>query len=150
MPSNNPKALIFHLAGNGFVIDLQHVVEVFENLADLLDVGRSDLKSGIVAALNFRHTWIPAVDPTLELALVSSVLPEQRAALILRGSEGNWAILVDRVGSLVTIERPTFAVLPMLLRVSAAKAYQQVLLADEVPFVVFEPERFYGMSRDCT
>jgi len=141
------KMLIFALAGVRFVLDLDHVVEVLEQLSGRLDVERSDLRQGIVAALDFRHTTIPVIDPTLALGLVSEIGLSQRSALVLRGSEGNWAILVDRVEGLAPTTLFSRAHVPALLRAAPGFADIQVLLAEDAPLMVFEPERFYGIHR---
>lgn len=141
------KRLVFTLAGIRFVIDLDHVVEVLEQLAGRLDPQRSDLRHGIVAALTFRHTTIPLIDPTLMLGLVSAFPLTERSALVLRGSEGNWALLVDRVEGLASADNFNNATIPPLLKASADFANIEVKLADGVPFVIFEPERFYGINQ---
>ncbi len=141
------KMLIFTLAGIRFVLDLDHVVEVLEHLAGRLDMQRSDLRQGIVAALAFRQTTIPVVDPTLPFGLVSDIGLSQRSALVLRGSEGNWAILVDRVEGLVPTAVFSRARVPMLLRATPGFADVQVLLVEDAPLMVFEPERFYGINQ---
>jgi hypothetical protein len=141
--------LIFTLAGIRFVLDLDHVVEVLEQLSGRLDARRSDLRQSIVGALDFRHTAIPLIDPTLMLGLVSSVDLSLRNALVLRGSEGNWAILVDRVEGLVPADIFCRAIIPALLQVEPGFAGAEVMLAENVPLMVFEPERFYGINRVC-
>lgn len=141
------KMLIFVLADIRFVLDLDHVVEVLEQLSGRLDVQRSDLRQGIVAALEFRHTAIPVIDPTLSLGLVSAIGLNQRTALVLRGSEGNWAILVDRVEGLAPGTLFSRAHVPALLRAAPGCDDIQVLLVEDAPLMVFEPERFYGINR---
>jgi hypothetical protein len=147
MTNADEKMLIFVLAGIRFVLDLDHVVEVLEQLSGRLDVQRSDLRQGIVAALEFRHTAIPVIDPTLSLGLVSDVGLTRRSALVLRGSEGNWAILVDRVEGLMPGTVFSRAHIPHLLRAAPGCADTQVLLVEDTPHMVFEPERFYGINR---
>jgi len=148
MVASIAKRLVFTLAGIRFVIDLDHVVEVLEQLSGRLDSQRSDLRHGIVAALTFRHTAIPLIDPTLMLGLVSAIPFAERSALVLRSSEGNWALLVDRVEGLAAAESFNKAAIPPLLKASADFANIEVMLAEGVPFVIFEPERFYGINQD--
>jgi chemotaxis signal transduction protein len=140
------KMLIFTLADIRFVLDLDHVVEVIEQLPGRLDSQRSDLRHGIIAALDFRHTAIPLIDPTLMLGLVSAIKVPQRSALVLRGSEGNWAILVDRVEGLAPTGSFSRAIIPALLKASTTFSHAEVMLAEDVPHMVFEPERFYGIN----
>lgn len=141
------KMLIFVLAGIRFVLDLDHVVEVLEQQSGRLDVQRSDLRQGIVAALEFRHTAIPVIDPTLSLGLVSDIGMSQRSILVLRGSEGNWAILADRIEGLAPGTLFSRAHVPALLRAAPGWADIQVLLLEDAPLMVFEPERYYGINR---
>jgi len=138
------KKLIFRLGGIGFFVDLAFVVEVVEPIADLLDPGRSDLGQGIVAALQFRQTWIPVVDPALKLGLNPQGKVKERAAIVLRGQEGNWAIVVDQVAELSSDDELTFCDIPFLLKVTAMGYYSEIFLLKSEPFVVFEPERYYG------
>lgn len=142
------KMLIFDLSDIRFVLDLDHVVEVLEQLTGRLDTQRRDLRQGIVAALEFRHTTIPVIDPTHQLGLVSDIDFSQRTAVVLRGSEGNWAILVDRVEGLAPLTRFSRAHVPALLQATPGFADVQVLLAEDAPLMVFEPEYFYGINRD--
>ncbi len=148
MASTTGKVLVFSLAEIRFVLDLDHVVEVLEQLEPRLDPSRSDLRQGIVAALDFRHTAIPAVDPTLKLGLVSATRYAEKVALVLRGSEGNWAVLIDQIEGLVPAAAMVRATLPALFKVTPEYSETQVMLADGVPLVVFEPERFYGINQD--
>ena len=148
MGGTTAKVLVFSLAEIRFVLDLDHVVEVLEQLEPRLDPGRSDLRQGIVAALDFRHTAIPAVDPTLKLGLVSATSYVDRVALVLRGSEGNWAVLVDDIEGLMSADTMVRATLPVLLKATPEYSGVQVMLADGVPLVVFEPERFYGINQE--
>ncbi|MBW6509370.1 MAG: chemotaxis protein CheW [Desulfuromonadales bacterium] len=142
------KRLIFTLAGIRFVLDLDHVVEVLEQLAGRLDSRRSDLRKGIVGALDFRHTVIPLIDPTLMLGLVSAAHIFQRSVLVLCGSEGNWAVLVDRVEGLAPADSFRRAIIPPLFQSAPGFAGAEVVLAEDAPLMVFEPERFYGINRD--
>ncbi|MFO7765564.1 MAG: chemotaxis protein CheW [Pelovirga sp.] len=141
------RVLVFSLAEIRFVLDLDHLVEVLDQLELRLDSSRSDLRQGIVAALDFRHTAIPAVDPTLKLGLVSATRYVDRVALVLRGSEGNWAVLVDQIEGLMPADALVRATLPVLLKATPEYSDAQVMLADGVPLVVFEPERFYGINQ---
>jgi len=59
------RKLIFRLGKIGFLLDLADVVEVVDQIADALDPGRSDIGQGIISALQFRQTLMPAVDPVL-------------------------------------------------------------------------------------
>ncbi len=138
--------LIFRLGGVGFLLKLVDVVEVVTQITDALDPGRSVIGQGIVSALRFRQTWIPAVDPALRLDILSAVELQDKVAVILRGSEGNWALLVDRVEELSSIDKFQPCEIPFLLKVAAMGFYSQIHLLDDEPMIVFEPERYYGSA----
>ena len=140
------KKLIFRLGKTGFLLELGEVVEVVEHIAGALDSSRSDIGRGIVSALQFRQTWIPVVDPALKLDICSEVKLQDKIAVILRGSEGNWALLVDRVDELSATENFQTCEIPFLLRVAAMSFYSQIKLLDNEPMIVFEPERYYGST----
>ena len=93
--------LIFYLGETGFLLDLGWVVEVCEQFTASFDGGLADLPRGIVGALGFRMSQIPVVDPALGLGIQSSVVLAEKVALVLRGEEGDWALLVDRIGEIV-------------------------------------------------
>lgn len=138
------KNLIFRLGGVGFLLDLASVVEVIDHAERLLDANRSVLSRGIVTALFFRQTWIPVVDPAMKLGLEERSGLENRIIIVLHGSEGNWAVLVDKVEKVAETIDPQLCAIPDLLKVSAFDCYSQVRLINSIPYVVFEPERFYG------
>ena len=140
------RKLIFRLGGMGFLLGLADVVEVVEQIAEILDPGRSDIGRGIVSALQFRQTWIPVVDPALKLDIYSAVKLKDKVAVILRGSEGNWALLVDQVEELSAVENFQPCEIPFLLKVATMGFYSQIKLLHNEPMIVFEPERYYGSA----
>ncbi len=140
------RKLIFRLGKIGFLLDLTDVVEVVDQIADALDPGRSDIGQGIISALQFRQTLIPVVDPVLKMDISSTVKLKDKIAVILRGSEGNWALLVDQVDELSAAENFQPCAIPFLLKVAAMGFYSQIQLLHNEPMIVFEPERYYGSA----
>lgn len=140
------KKLIFRLGETGFLLELGEVVEVVEQIAGALDSSRSDIGRGIISALRFRQTWIPVVDPASKLDICSEVKLQDKIAIVLHGSEGNWALLVDQVDELSAAENFQPCEIPFLLRVAAMGFYSQIKLLSNEPMVVFEPERYYGST----
>ncbi len=140
------RKLIFRLGGTAFLLELTDVVEVVEHISGLLDSGCSDIGRGIVSALRFRQATIPAVDPTLKLNILSTVTLNDKVAVVLRSSEGNWALLVDRIEELSLADNFQSCELPFLLKIVATGFYSQVKLLHNEPMIVFEPERYYGST----
>ena len=140
------RRLIFRLGEVGFILDLSCVVEILESVADLLDSTYREMDAGIVGALDFRHTWVPVVDPTIRFDLNSSLPLTAKTALILTSPEGNWALLVDRAEEISPAHRFQHCEMPPIIRVAVSSHYSQIELLNDEPFVLFEPERFYGAS----
>lgn len=142
----NDRKLIFRLGEIGFLLDLADVVEVVEQIADDLDPARSDIGRGIVSALRFRRTWIPVVDPALKLDILSPVKLRDKTVIVLHGSEGNWALLVDQINKLTAAESFQPCEIPFLLKIATMGFYSQIQLLHDEPMIVFESERFYGSA----
>ena len=144
MSKIDEKKLIFRLGEIGFVVDLTAVVEVIEDTSALLDFECSDIDCGIVSAMRYRQAMIPAIDPTLKLNILSPVRLSEKAAIVLRGAEGHWALLVDRVESLLEANRFNHCNLPLVLQGPAVGLYSQIKLFNNEPLIVLEPENYYG------
>jgi chemotaxis signal transduction protein len=142
----NDRKLIFRLGEVGFLLELTDVVEVVDQIAKIIDPGRSDMSQGIVFALQFRQTWIPAIDPALILDIPSATKLSEKIAIIVRSPEGNWALLVDRIDELSATEKMTSCEIPSLLKVPAMGFYSQIKLLNQEPMIVFEPELYYGSA----
>ncbi|SEA54839.1 CheW-like domain-containing protein [Desulfuromusa kysingii] len=140
------RRLVFRLGRMGFLLELTDVVEVVDQIKNDIDPGRSDMRQGIVSALKFRKSWIPAVDPALILDISSTLRLQDKVAVILRGFEGNWALLVDQADELFAAESFKPCEIPFLLKTSATGFYSQIKLLNQEPVIVFEPERYYGSS----
>ncbi len=141
------RKLVFRLGGVAFSLDLCFVVEICEPVAGLLDFSCPDLKVGIVGSLAFRNTRVPAIDPALGLDLTATLPLSGRTALLLTSPEGNWALLIDRVEEICSVDRFQSLALPPLLSGAVSAYYSQVELLGSEPVVCFKPERFYATSR---
>lgn len=140
------RKLIFHLGEVGFLLGLEEVVEICEHLTEKFNPSRTDMEQGIVGSLSFRQTQIPVVDPAFRLNTHSHLAITRKSALVLRGSEGNWALLVDRVGGIVPATKLAACDIPPLLRQSIEGCYSQISLIEDEPMIHFEPEKYYGSS----
>jgi len=146
MGSDVARNLIARIGGVGCLLDLSLVVEICEQIGERLDFSRSDLSHGIVGALEFRQTRIPAVDPTLRLELSSQIDEKEKTALVMKSSEGNWAMLVDRVEEICPSDRLVPCIMPPLLKFATREYYSKLELFQNEPMVVLDPEQFYGSS----
>ncbi len=138
------RVLVFRLGGIGFILDLRSVVEVQGSESAQLDASRGDIDQGIVAAMVFRGAWLPVVDPAAKLGISAAVRMKDQVAVVLSGPEGSWAILVDAVDELSAEDSFVSCEIPFLLKASTSSGYSQLKLRNAEPFVVFDPELFYG------
>jgi len=143
------RKLVFRLGGVGFLLDLDNLVEICEQLADDFNPTHSDLEQGIVGSLQFRRTQVPVVDPALILGLKSELRFSEKRALILKGAEGNWALLVDGVEGISSADKFVSCEIPQLLKKSVARCYTRVSLLAGEPMVHFETGCFYGQRPVC-
>ena len=138
------RKLIFRLGETGFLLDLDRVVEICEQLTEHFNPSQADMGQGIVGALSFRQTQVPVVDPALHLKTHSELAITEKKALILKGAEGNWALLVDRVEEIIPTDKLQPCIIPPLLKIAVDGYYSQIsLLADE-PMIHFDPEPYDG------
>ncbi len=144
------RKLIFRLGEIGFILDLVWVVEICEQIAEDFDASRAALDQRIVGALCFRQTHIPVIDPSLKLDMQSQHAVSDKMALILKGDEGNWALLVDRIEEILPAGNFQQCQIPPLLKNAVAGHYSQVSLLLDEPFVHFEPQQYYGSSTVAT
>lgn len=141
------RKLIFRLGETGFLLDLDRVVEICEQLTEIFDPSRTDMEQGIVGSLCFRQTQIPVVDPALHLKTHSQLAINIKSALILKGAEGNWALLVDRVEEIIPAHKLKTCEIPPLLKSAIAGYYSRVSLLLNEPLIHFEPDQYYGSSQ---
>lgn len=138
------RSLIFYIGDVGFLLQCLHIVEIVGEAGGTFDFRRSDVRNHIVAALDFRNTYIPVLDPASMLKISSSCSLREKEIIILRGSEGNWALVVDEVDVLTDHEALLPCAVPDLLKPSSEGCYSSIRLINNRPYVVFEPENFYG------
>ena len=144
MLEQKSKKLIFRLGKIGFLLDLAAIVEIVEDVENSLDSSCSDVGRGIVSAMCFRSALIPVVDPSFKLEVSTTVKLSEKIAIVLHGTEGNWAILVDQIGDVVEVSKFKTCEFPFLFRASAAGYYSQIMLYNDDPYVVYEPEHSYS------
>jgi chemotaxis signal transduction protein len=142
------RSLIFHIGDVGFLLEYHHIVEVLGAVGDAFDFNRSDLRNHIVAAIDFRKTLIPVFDPAGLLNITSAGKIRGKSIIVLRSTEGNWALAVDGIDELTARERFLPCTVPDLLKPFVGGYYSQIRLIEEKPYVVFDPEKFYGAAVD--
>lgn len=140
------RKLIFRLGETGYLLELDRVVEICEQVTDRFNPSRTDMGQGIVGSLQFRQSHIPVVDPALRLNTYSQLAITQKSALVLSGAEGNWALLVDRVEEITPADKFQACEIPPLLRNAIGGYYSQISLLVDEPMIHFDPERYYGFS----
>jgi chemotaxis signal transduction protein len=142
------KYLIVRLCGVGALVRLAEVIEVCKQVTDRIDWQQTDLMAGIVGSLKFRNARIPVVDPTLRLGMESRFARDDQVVLVLSGTEGNCALLVDEVDGIAPASNFAECEIPLLLKFSLSGYYSKVILNRGEPMIVLEQDRFFGVSVD--
>lgn len=135
------RRLLFRIGAVGFCLDFRDLVEIREPVAGLIDVDQEDPAQAILGALPFRQTLIPAIDLSGRLNIDSG---ELETALVLRSSEGNWALLAEKIEGVCPTAEMLDLELPRLLRPEGWSCFRRIALHDGAPFLCLELPVCYG------
>ena len=138
------KKLVFRIAGVGFALSLEDLVEIREAGAGVLDRSAADPEVGLLGLIEYRDEAIHAINVRQKLGLPS---PErfEAAYIVVNGSDGAWAMPVDKVEGIFPTDEFSVYEVPLLLRVNSELPYQTLLMWQAEPLISFEPlemERF--------
>lgn len=139
------RRLLFWSGSIGFCLNLDDLVEIREKVADSLDPAQADPSRQVVGGLSFRRTMIPVVDLAGPLKLPRSA---KETALVLGSSEGNWALLVDRVEGFVPSSELQDRPVPRLLQSADEMYFSEVSLYQGRPFVRLDLSACYARASD--
>ena len=132
------KRLVFRIAGVGFVLSLEDLVEIREAEAGVLDRSAADPEAGLLGLLAYRDEAIHAINIRQRLDLPA---PEsfETAYIVVNGSDGVWAMPVDKVEGIFPAEDFIPHEVPLLLRMNGDLPYQALHLWRSEPMIGFEP-----------
>lgn len=138
------KILVFRIAGVGFALSLEDLVEIREAGAGVLDRSAADPEIGLLGLLSYRDEAIHAVNVRQKLSLPP---PDsfETAYVVLTGSDGVWAMPVDKVEGIFPAEDFRTCEVPLLLGMTGNLPYQTLKIWRSEPLVSFESlamERF--------
>lgn len=144
MTVTSDKNLVFRIAGVGFALPLDELVEIKEAGAGVLDRTAADPENGLLGLLEYRDEAIHAVNVRQKLGLP---VPEsfEAAYVVVNGEEGAWALPVDKIEGIFSAEQFTEHEVPLLLRMNAELPYRTLQVWRSEPMINFEPvllERF--------
>lgn len=144
MTGMSDKRLVFRIAGVGFALALEDLVEIREAGAGVLDRSAADPENGLLGLLDYRDEAIHAVNVRQKVGLPA---PEsfEVAYIVVSGSDGVWAMPVDKVEGIFPVEEFKVYEVPLLLRVNSELPYQTLQVWRSEPLISCEPlmlERF--------
>ncbi len=137
----NSRRLLFRIGTVGFYVDLGALVEIREQVTEQVDYGQVDPQLSVTGALAFRRTMIPVIDLSERLGLESGLTD---TALVLHSSEGNWALLVDRVEGFCSVPEMVDHPLPQLLQAPGWRCFHQLAIFNGAPFLRLELSSCYA------
>lgn len=132
------KRIVFRIAGVGFVLSLEDLVEIREAGAGVLDRSAADPEIGLLGLLSYRDQAIHAINVRQRIGLPA---PEsyETAYVVVNGSDGVWAFPVDKVEGIFSVEEFEIYEVPLLLRMNGSLPYQTLQVWRSEPLVSFEP-----------
>jgi chemotaxis signal transduction protein len=138
MTEMSDKRLVFRIAGVGFVLSLENLVEIRESGAGVLDRSAADPEVGLLGLIEFRDEAIHAINIRQKLDLPA---PDdfEPAYVVVNGSDGAWAMPVDRIEGIFPAEEFSVIEVPLLLRMNAELPYQTLHVWKDEPLVSCEP-----------
>ena len=144
MNGMSDKRLVFRIAEVGFALSLEDLVEIREAGAGVLDRSAADPEIGLLGLLDYRDEAIHAINVRQKVGLPA---PEsyETAYVIVNGSDGVWAMPVDKVEGIFPVEEFAVYEVPLLLRLNNELPYQTLQVWRSEPLVSCEPvalERF--------
>ncbi|PLX77276.1 MAG: hypothetical protein C0615_05445 [Desulfuromonas sp.] len=132
------KKLVFRIAEVGFSLSLDDLVEIREAGAGVLDRSAADPEMGLLGLISYRDEAIHAINVRQRLGLPA---PEsfESAYVVVNGSDGVWALPVDKVEGIFPADQFRVCEVPLLLRMHSALPYQTIQVWHREPLVGFEP-----------
>jgi len=124
--------LVFRIAGVGFSLPLQSLIEIREGVDKL---GKDH--PAAAGGLELRGEMIPLRDLRRRMGLLD--LPGDKGkprALILAGSDGPWSVLVDRVEGIFSADDFKSARLPQAFSGNESRPYDRLEMWRDEPLVV--------------
>ena len=135
------KRLVFRIAGVGFAMSLEDLVEIREAGAGVLDRSAADPEVGLLGLLSYRDEAVHAINLRQRIGLPA---PEsfETAYIVVNGSDSVWALPVDKVEGIFPTEEFTTHEVPLLLRMNGTLPYQVLQVWRSEPLINFEPLAF--------
>ncbi len=139
MTGMSDKRLVFRIAGVGFALSLEDLVEIREAGAGVLDRSAADPENGLLGLLDYRDEAIHAVNVRQKVGLPA---PEsfEVAYIVVNGTDGVWAMPVDKVEGIFPVEEFKVYEVPLLLRVNSELPYQTLQVWRSEPLISCEPQ----------
>jgi chemotaxis signal transduction protein len=133
------KRLVFRIAGVGFALSLEDLIEIREAGAGVLDRSAADPENGLLGLLDYRDEAIQAINVRQKVGLPA---PEsfEVAYIVVNGTDGAWAMPVDKVEGIFPVDEFKVYEVPLLLRVNSELPYQTLQVWRSEPLVSCEPQ----------
>lgn len=136
MINSSGKRLVFRLADIGFSLPIENLLEILEVDEGTLDETAADANLGLLGLVAFRDEAIYLRDIYSHLGLTTLARPG--LYLVVAGSDGAWALPVDRIEGIFAASEFRLRSLPSLLT-SAPLPFANVDLWRGEPLVRFDP-----------
>lgn len=147
MTESGGKKVVFRIAGVGFSLDVDTLVEIRE-FADIdLDISAADPERDILGQIAFRDETIPLVDIRRIVGLPPADDP---VVVIVFGTDGAWAFAIETIVGIAQASEFQACDVPALLLPGSQRLFSTLDIWRSEPLVSFEPvqlESFRGLAQ---
>lgn len=128
--------LVFRLAGIGFALPVDQLVEVCEVPTSRMEYAVGETGSRTRARFNHRETMLTVFALAPALGLAERFRPEEgQVVLVLCGRTGFWGVVVDAIEGIFPVREFVLHPLPKLLERETPLPFERLLLWREEPLL---------------
>ena len=137
MTDSGGKKVVFRIAGVGFSLAVDSLMEINEAGADDVDSSSADPEQGIIGLLSFRDDAIRVLDVRKLLDLPSA--DDDAVLMVVFGTDGAWAFPIEKLDGVAQADEFRPCDLPALLLKSDRRPFAKIDIWRNEPLVCFEP-----------
>ena len=137
MTDSGSKKVVFHIAGVGFSLAVDSLMEIKEAGAVEIDTSSADPERGLIGMLSFREDAIRVLDIRRLLSLPPSI--EDAVLMVVFGTDGAWAFPIEKIDKVAQADEFLSCDVPALLIGSDQRPFAVIDIWQGKPLVRLEP-----------
>lgn len=138
MIDSGGKKVVFRIAGVGFSLEVDTLVEIREADDAQIDRSSADHERGLLGMVSFREDAIQLWDVRQLFGLPAAVADP--VLILVFGSDGAWAFPIETVVGVALSTEFVNCDVPALLQVNSRQSFTSIDVWRNEPLVCFEPD----------